>query len=72
MPNTSIYNAVDLLEIVEFNETVENLLEDDNIVTVQNAEMDEFNMSLSLNDNFKELEPACPEWHQDTQAVHPK
>ena len=66
------YDPVDLLELVELNETVENLLEEDNIVTVQNAEMDEFSLSLSLNDNFQELKSACPEWQQDTKAVHPK
>ena len=52
------YDPVDVLGFVEFNETVENLLEEDNIVTVQNAEMDEFNLALSLNDNFQELEKA--------------
>ena len=48
------------------------MLEEDNIVTVQHAEMDEFSLSLPLNDNFQELKSACPEWQQDTQAVHPK
>ena len=28
--------------------------------------------SASLSDNFKELENACPEWQQETQAIHPK
>ena len=51
---------------------VANLLEDDNIVTVENAETDEYNLSPSISDNFKELESACPEWQPDTQAVHPK
>ena len=60
-----------MLEFVEFNETVEHLLEEDNIVTVQNAEMDELNLA-HLNDNFQELEKACPAWQQDTQATHPK
>ena len=26
----------------------------------------------SLNDNFQELEKACPEWQKDTQVIHPK
>ena len=51
---------------------VENLLEEDNIVTGQNAEMDEFNLSLSLNDNFQELENACPQWQQEASQYIPK
>ena len=51
---------------------VENLLEEANIVTVQNAEIDEFNAAFSLNDNFQELEKACPERQQDTQSIHSK
>ena len=69
----SHYDTVDLLEFGEFNDTVENLLEEDkldNIVTVQNAETDEFN--LSINDNFQELENACPQWQQNTSAIYPK
>ena len=62
------YDPVDMLERVEFNETVEQLLIKDNIVTVLNAEMDEFNLALTLNDNFQEFEKACPEWQQDTQS----
>ena len=57
---------------LDANANVANLLEDDNIVTVENAETDEYNLSASINDNFKELDRACPEWQPDTQAVHPK
>ena len=52
------YDPVDLLEFVEFNETVENLLEDDNIVTVENARWMSSTCPCPLKDNFKELESA--------------
>ena len=58
------YDPIDMLELVEFNDNVENLVETDNTVTVQHTEMDEFNVALSLNDNFQELENACPEWQE--------
>ena len=63
---------VEVSNIVEFNESVANLLEQDNIITVQNAETDKFKLCLSLNDNFQELENACPEWQQETRAIHPE
>ena len=58
--------------VVNFNATVENLIESDNIVTVQHMETDQFNVALTLDDNFQELETACPEWQQDTKAMHPQ
>ena len=66
------YDPVELVELAEFNETFENVLEESNIVTVENAAIVEFNVAASLNDNFQELEIACPEWYQDTKAVHPQ
>ena len=66
------YDPVEILDLVDFNANVANLLEDDNIVIVENATTDEYNLSPSISDNFKELESACPEWQPDTQAVHPK
>ena len=48
------YDPVEILDLVDFNATVANLLEEDNIVTVESAEADEFNVSPSVNDNFKE------------------
>ena len=66
------YDPMDMLELVDCNATIENLIESDNIVTVQHMETDEFNVTLTLNDNFQELEMACPEWQQDTKAIHPK
>ena len=60
---------MEILDLVDFNANVANLLEEDNIVTVENAETDEFNLSPSINDNFKELENACPEGQPDTQAA---
>ena len=47
------YDKTDMLELVEFSDTVENLIELDNIMTVQNAEIDEFNFALSLNDTSR-------------------
>ena len=68
--------TVELLDLVDFNANVANLLEDDNIVTVENTETDEYNLSPSSSDNVKELESAhpeaCPEWQLGTQVVHPK
>ena len=29
-------------------------------------------LAASLNDNFQELETACPEWEKETKAIHPK
>ena len=66
------YDPSDIYELVDFNVNVENLLESDDIVTVQNIETDEYNVAASLNDNFQQLEKACPEWQTDTQAIHPK
>ena len=66
------YDPVEILDFVEFNETVENLLEEDNVVTVDNVEINEFNRSSSIIDNIKASESACPEWQQETQATHPK
>ena len=59
-------------EFVDLNINVENLIESDNIVAVQNIKTDEYSAAASLNDNFQGLEKACPEWQQDTQAIHPK
>ena len=68
------YDPTDMLELVDFNADVEHLIESesDNIVTVQHMETDELNAALTLNDNFQELETACPEWQQDAKAIHPK
>ena len=41
-------------------------------MTVQNIETDEYSAAASLNDNFQELEKACPEWEKETKAIHPK
>ena len=60
------YDPADMCELVDFNANVENLVESDNIVTVQHMETDKFSAALTLNDNFQELEKACPEWQQDT------
>ena len=62
---------VDIYELVDFNVNVENLVESDDIVTVQNVETDEYS-AASLNDNFQELTKACPEWEQETKGIHPK
>ena len=59
------YDPVEILDLGEFNATVSNLVEDGNVVTVENAETDELNRSPSVNDNFRELESACPKWQQD-------
>ena len=61
-----------LNDLADFNANMENLIEEDNIMTVKNAVTDGYNLSASVNDNFKELERACPEWQPDTQAIHPK
>ena len=47
-------DPVELFELAEFNDTVENLLEKANIITIENAAIEEFNVATSLNDNFKE------------------
>ena len=66
------YDPVEVSNIVEFNESVANLLEEDNIVIAQKAETDEFNLSWPLSYNFQELENACPEWQQGTHSILPK
>ena len=66
------YDPSDIYELVDFDINVANLIESDDIVTVQNIETDEYNVGTSLNDNFLELEKACPECQQDTQAIRPK
>ena len=43
-------------QMVDLNVNVENLVESDDIVTVQNIESDEYSAAASLNDNFQELE----------------
>ena len=66
------YDPSDIYELVDFNVDAENLIESDNILAIQNIEKDDYNAAASLNDNFHELETACPEWQQDTQAIQPK
>ena len=66
------YDPEDIYELVDYNVNVENLAESDDIVTVQNIETDEYSAAASLNDNFQELETACPEWDKETKAIHPK
>ena len=61
-----------IVDLVDCNANVAHLLEDDNIVTLENDVTDEYDLSASIKDNFKELESARPEWQPDTQAVHPK
>ena len=66
------YDPVELNDLADLNANVVNLLEDDNIVTVENAMTDEYNFSTSVDENFKELESARPSWQPNTEAVHPK
>ena len=55
------YDPADIYELVDFNVNAENLVESDDIVTVQNIKTDEYSAATSLNDNFQEPERACPE-----------
>ena len=66
------YDPEDIYELVDFNVNAENLAESDDIVTIQNIETDEYSAAASLNDDFHEVEKACPEWDKETQAIHPK
>ena len=66
------YDPEDIYELVDYNVNAENLAESDDIVTVQYLEKDEYSAAASPNDNFQELETACPEWEQETKAIHPK
>ena len=66
------YNPEDIYELVDYNVNAQNLSESDDIVTVQKIETDEYSAAASLNDNFQELEKACPEWDKETNAIHPK
>ena len=34
--------------------------------------VDEYNICASVEDNFKELDNACPSWEPNTELVHPK
>ena len=62
------YDPEDIYELVDCNVNAESLVESDDIVTVQYLEKDEHSAAASLNDNFQELEKACPEWEQETKA----
>ena len=44
------YDPSDVYELVDFNVNVENLIESDNIVTVQNIETDECSAAANLNE----------------------
>ena len=55
------YDPVELNDLADFNANAANLPEEDNIVAVENAVTDEYNLSASVKENFKELESACPE-----------
>ena len=66
------YDPEDIYELVDYNVKAENLVESDDIVTMQYIENDEYSATASLNDNFQELETACPEWDKETKAIHPK
>ena len=66
------YDPEDIYELVDYNVNAENLAELDDILTVRNIETDEYSAAASLNDDFQELETACPEWDKETKAIHPK
>ena len=66
------YDPVELNDLADFNANLVDLLEEDNIRTVENAAVDKYNLSVSIDENFKELENACPAWQPNTKAVHPK
>ena len=66
------YDTEELHDLVDFNANLANLVKEDKIVTVKNAAEDEYNLSASIDENFKELEIACPSWDTNTEAVHPK
>ena len=66
------YDPGDIYELSDFNVNAVNLADSDDIVTMQYLERDDYNAAASLNDNFQELEKACPEWEPDTRATHPK
>ena len=54
------YDPVELNDIVDFNANFANLVEQDNIVTVDDAFLEEYNMCTPVDDNFKELDNAGP------------
>ena len=49
------YDPVELNDLADFNASLVNLIEEDNIATVENAVVDEYNLSVSIDENFKEL-----------------
>ena len=66
------YDLEDIYELSDYNVHAENLVESDNVVTLNSIETDEYLASACLNDNFQELEKTVPEWDQDTKVIHPK
>ena len=56
------YDPEDIYELGDYSVYAENLAESDDIVTTQYLENDEYSAAASLNENFQELEKACPEW----------
>ena len=64
------YDPEDIYELVDYNLNADNLVESDEIVTVQYLEKDEYSATASLNDSFQELEKAYPEWDLETKS-HP-
>ena len=48
---------------MDFNANLVNLIEEDNNVTVKNAVVDEYNLSVSVDENSRSW-GACPSWQQ--------
>ena len=66
------YDPEELSDFVDFNANLANLVEEDNVVTVENAVVDEYNLCPCVDENFKEVDNSCPSWEPNTEAVHPK
>ena len=66
------YYHYDPVELTDMVANFANLANEDNILTVYEATMDNANACTSIDDNFRELDNACPSWEQNTEAVNPK
>ena len=66
------YNRVELRELPNIHGNFQELADSDVILTTKQTTCNEVNACTSIDDNFQELDSACPTWEAGTEPVNPK
>ena len=67
------YNPAELNDLHNVSDNFKILLDCDEVLTINQATMDTINACTSIDDNnFKELDNACPTWEVEIESVNPK